>query len=74
MNRKLYFMHSDESLEFICDLIGEEADRPVGKALDDLYKRNPRYQSYYQRVWNDDNGNMWIDVGSHSEFYVVKND
>ena len=68
--RKLYFQHSDGSYEYICD-IGQD-DMIVSVALDDLYKRNPKYQSYYQRVWTDDDGSTWIDVGSHTEFYVVK--
>ena len=65
----LYFQHSDGSFSFVCDL--KEDDLPVSKALEDLYERNPKFQSYYQRVWKDDNGAVWIDVGSHTEFYVV---
>lgn len=52
---KLYFQHADGSEDFVCET---EDGRYVGDALKDLYKRNPRYQSYYQRTWTDDNG--WI--------------
>lgn len=70
--KKLYFQHSDGSMSFICN-VGDE-DKYVSLALDDLYKRNPKYQSYYQRVWTDDSNWIWIDVGSWSEFYIVKDD
>ena len=70
--KKLYFQHSDGSMSFICDV--KEDDKFVSLALDDLYKRNPNYQSYYQRVWTDDSNQTWIDVGSHVEFYVVKDE
>lgn len=68
---KLYFQHSDGNLEHIGD-VGNNAY--VQAALDDLHRRNPDYKSYYQRIWQDDNGWFWIDVGSHSEFYIVKDD
>lgn len=68
--RKLYFQHSNGSLSYVCD-IGND-DLIVSKALEDLYKRNPNYQSYYQRVWMDDNGWTWIDVGDHFCFYIIK--
>lgn len=68
--KKLYFMHSNGSFSYVCD-IGND-DLIVSKALEDLYKRNSNYQSYYQRTWTDENGWIWIDVGSWSEFYIVK--
>lgn len=68
--KKLYFRYSNGKDEYICDI--NDNDKYVSKALDDLYKRNPKYQSYYQRTWTDDDGWIWIDVGSHSEFYIVK--
>jgi uncharacterized phage protein gp47/JayE len=35
-------------------------------------KLNPDYQIYYTRRWKDDNDNIWFDVGSHTEFFVLK--
>lgn len=67
--KKLYFQHCDGSRNYVCEIF--EGDLFVSKALEDLYRRNPHYQSYYQRVWTDDDGCTWIDVGSHTEFYVV---
>ena len=70
--KKLYFRLSDGSDAYIRD-VGYK-DLYVSMALEDLYQRNPKYQSYYQRVWTDDNGWIWIDVGSWSEFYIVKDE
>ena len=71
--KKLYFVHSDGSMDYIGDVT--EDKKYVSMALEDLYKRNPEYQSYYQRTWVD-NTNNWIhiDVGSWSEEYIVKDD
>ena len=38
----------------------------------DLKKRKPNFVSYYKRYWEDDINNLWIDYGSHSEFYIVE--
>ena len=70
--KKLYFQHSNGSLSFVSNV--PENGLYVSIALKDLRKRNPNYQSYYQRTWTDDNGWIWIDVGSWSEFYIVKDD
>lgn len=32
---------------------------------------NHNYKSYYQRMWEDENG-IWIDVGSWTEFFYIK--
>lgn len=66
---KLYFQHSDGSEDYVCDV---NDGFYVTAALKDVYQRNPRFQSYYQRTWKDKNGWTWIDVGSHTEFYIVK--
>lgn len=72
---KLYFQHSDGSHEFIRELSDNRyLLGAVGAALDDLHKRNSKYKSYYQRTWEDDNGWIWIDVGDHVCFYIVKSD
>ena len=66
---KLYFQHSDGSESIVCET---EEGRYVSDALEDLHKRNPNYKTYYQRTYMDGNGWVWIDVGSHTEFYIVK--
>ena len=68
----LYFQHSDGSIEYIKKLFDNE--NYLNAVLDDLKKRNPKFKSYYQRVWTNDKGWTYIDVGSHTEFYVLKDD
>jgi hypothetical protein len=33
---------------------------------------NTGFKIYYTRRWTDDNDNIWFDVGSHTEFFVLK--
>lgn len=66
---KLYFQHSDGSEEYICETNEKEY---LSDALKDLYERNPNYKYYYVRTWTDDNKCTWMDVGSHTEFYIAK--
>ena len=33
---------------------------------------NPKYKIYYYRSWNQ-NGNIWYDIGSHTEFFILTN-
>lgn len=30
------------------------------------------FVSYYTRVWTDEDGTTWYDVGSHTEFFYTK--
>lgn len=69
---KLYFRHSNGDMDFVCEVDSEE--NYARKALDDLEKRAPHFQSYYQRIWKDKNGWTWIDVGDHYCFYILKDD
>ena len=38
----------------------------------DLAKRKPDFNSIYKRVWWDEFFRLWIDFGSHTEFYIVQ--
>jgi hypothetical protein len=46
-------------------LTEQEAAKMRNKFLDDH-----NYKSYYTRMWKDEQGNTWYDVGSHTEFFV----
>ena len=65
----LYFLHADghESL------VQKDVTKlnAIKVALEDLKKRNPKFESHYQRAWDDNYGRYWIDVGSWSEFYIL---
>lgn len=68
---KLYFVDKNGKREFIQDLTtdGVEITDIVDK---DLKNRRPKFMSYYKRMWLDDDDNLWVDFGSHTEFYVVE--
>ena len=72
---KLYFQYPNRnggtSREFVCSF--DDKEEAVMLAVRDLHKRCPEFKSYYQRFWEQD-GEMWIDFGSWSEFYIVVED
>ena len=68
----LYFQYSDGSQSLIAQNV-QKGDA-IRVALDDLNGRNPNFKTYYQRTWTDDNGWYWIDVGSWSEFYILRDE
>ena len=43
----------------------DEANNAIGKFLDEN-----NYKYYYKRIFEDD-GRIWIDFGSWSEFFVI---
>lgn len=65
---KLYFQHSNGSLSLVTEQTSMETI--ISDALKDLKVRSPNYRTYYQRVWTDNNNWTWVDVGSHTEFYI----
>jgi hypothetical protein len=36
------------------------------------YLADKNIKSYYQRSWFDEDGSIWIDFGSHTEFFVLR--
>lgn len=55
-------------------LIGNPTNKAeLWKMVDDDLKERAQsgFKSYYKRIWLD-GGNVWIDVGSHVEFYIAK--
>lgn len=57
-----------------------EASREIGegRTLKQAHKvifrflNNHNYHSPYQRMWEDKDGGIWIDVGSWSDFFYIK--
>lgn len=70
--KKLYFKNSRGAYIYICD-VGPN-DSYYKLAHEDLAVRAPHFKSYYTREWTDDNGTIWLDVGDHCCFYVIKED
>lgn len=70
MPRTLYFLDGDGTKHEIARDIA--IDYVLTKALADLKTRKPNYISYYQRCWFDNEATLWIDFGSHTEFYIAE--
>lgn len=64
---KLYFKNcqGEERLIAECETV-QETHTEIKKFLDER-----EYVSYYSRSWGNEE-NIVIDVGSHSEFFVIK--
>ena len=65
MKKNLYFINRFGHRELGNHLTEKEANKAINKFLDDH-----NYKSYYTRMWKDEQGNTWYDVGSHTEFFV----
>ena len=64
---KLYFQNSRGEERLIAEPSNkEEVNKEINKFLD-----NHNFKSYYTRVWVADN-KMIFDVGSHTEFFILK--
>lgn len=65
---KLYFENSMSKRKFISHV---DSIKEVYALIDDVLEEY-HYKSYYTRLWyEEDKKEIWIDVGSHSEFFVV---
>lgn len=65
--RKLYFKRSNGEyvyLEKVKDL--SDASMLINEFLN-----SKEYASYYTRIWTEEDGVTWFDVGSHSEFFCL---
>ena len=68
----LYFLDKENKQHLVVRDVSEEDAIP--KMLIDLYNRYPNFKNYYQRVWWDEFHRMWIDYGSHTEFYILQDE
>lgn len=65
---RLYFENSKKEREHLSQVFDIQETNKIIK--DFLNEHN--YISYYTRIWYDpDKEELWFDVGSHSEFFVV---
>ena len=64
---KLLFKNSNGNERVIADVNSfSEANEEIDKFLDEH-----NFKSYYKRLW-EENSRMWVDVGSHTEFFIVE--
>jgi len=60
-------------------LASNVTDYEVGKLINDYIdtcndkkEENDKFVSFYWNIWYDEQGDQWFDVGSHSEFFVLR--
>lgn len=71
--KKLYFRRYNKELVPVCDVPDNiDMDSVMDMISNDVAKYNPDYKIYYIRSWREEDGSVWFDVGSWSEFYVLK--
>lgn len=67
---KLYFRNSRGQERMIAEPTDEkECYKEIQKFLDEH-----NFKSYYTRTWTEEDGSKWYDVGSWSEFFIVRCD
>lgn len=48
-----------------------ETKEQANKVIDNFLNKY-NYKSYYWRRWVEEDDREWIDVGSHSEFFILE--
>lgn len=62
----LYFRSSKNERRFLCDCNNrQDVFDAMNKFMDDH-----NFKSYYTRIWRHDD-EVWFDVGSHTEYFVL---
>lgn len=69
---KLYFKNENGVDNFVVDL--EKFSGFFDAIKQDIHKRNPNYKIPYYRTWANEDNEIMVDVGSHTEFYVLRSD
>lgn len=65
---KLYFRNCYGTERLIAECqTAQEVHKEIKKFLDEH-----NYKSYYSRSWKEDNGDIVVDVGSYTEFFIIK--
>lgn len=65
---KLYFQRSDGTRKFLKFCRNEK------EAMQEIHKfcAERNFKIYYTRYWKEPDGEVWYDVGSHTEFFIIK--
>lgn len=71
--KDLYFEDRFGELQPVVKDMEDNTEAILMAVYKDLYKRRPEIISYYQRVCFLEGGDLLIDFGSHTEFYIAKN-
>lgn len=65
---RLYFQNSMSKRKFISQVYFM---KEITAIISDVLEEH-NFKSYYTRIWYEkDKKELWFDVGSHSEFFIV---
>lgn len=70
INNVLYFRNRMNELREVSKNIGTMKE-VTNDIFEYVAKLNPKFKIYYIRRWKKDN-DIWFDVGSYSEFFILK--
>ena len=68
---KLYFNNRYNEDSFVAELSSDKYEEVAPIIKSHVANLNPKYEIHYIRYWTEDNGVIWYDVGSHSEFFKL---
>ena len=74
--QRLVFVDDNNNHREICKCKRPEVMSNIIKFIDECNEKNKekglkQFESYYIRSW-EDNGKIWYDVGSHTEFFYIE--
>lgn len=72
---EIYFKRSNGERRFIKEIeceVDEIIDESFAIIKDYIEENFPHFKIYYTRCWTNDDGEIWFDVSSHSEFFIAK--
>lgn len=70
INNVLYFRNRMNELKEVSKNI-DTMKEVTNDISEYVAKLNPKFKIYYIRIWKKD-GDIWFDVGSYSEFFILK--
>lgn len=69
--RNLYYLHRDGQLELVG--VAPTNEKSVYEIANNFIATiYPNFKIYYYRTWDETPNEMWIDYGSHDEFFIWK--
>ena len=70
---RLIFLDANGERRFVADGILTDVDG-FYQMYEDLKTRRPEFKSYYTNCSYLNDSSIWIDFGSHTEFYILEAD
>ena len=68
MKINVYFRNANKEERLLATV---EKEKDANKVINDFLAEH-NFKSYYMRKWIRDDGRVMVDVGSHSEFFILE--